>query len=786
MAGARRVFLSHTGELRKFPPGRSFVAAAEAAIIMAGDAVTDMAYFAARDDQPAEYCRRRVRECDVYAALIGLRYGSPVRDRPEISYTELEFDAATEAGLLRLVFLLDEDAALPIPAAHLTDDDPDLRARQRAFRDRLAAAGIMLTKVASPEDLELKLLHALQEIRTETRAPGPAGLGGGIPAPAEVTIAPGIHNLPRPSTRLFVGRDSALDRIVSVLAGDTSAVVTQAVYGLGGVGKSELALQHAVACRDKYPLRWWITAEDTAQVQAGLAALAARLCPPVATAGTTAEAAGWAAAWLQAHPGWLLILDNVNDPRDVEPLLGQLTGGHVLITTRRDAGWDRIASPIRLDVLAPGPAADLIATRTGSDDQAGREAAASIAAELGYLPLALDQAVAYITQTHITQAGYLQRLREHPAVMYAAGDGQAQRTIARIWDITIDAIAARDPAAVTLLHILACYAPDNLPRVILGGDDDPDRLTVDEALGVLASYSMITLTPDTVSMHRLVQAVILTRQPVGGDASAFGGQPPLTTALDWLGQALPDDPGSNVAGWPLLRALSPHADNLAALFPSDARSETLAGVQADLGIFHDSQGQYEKALALRESVLAIRESTLGPDHLRTVTALGNVAYAYWRLGRHRDALPLEQRALQITEATLGPDHLDTAVSLDNLALTYCELGQADEALPLQQRALEITETALGPDHPTTALRLDNLAVTYCDLGQADEALPLQRRAVQITDTALGPDHPDTALRLNNLAATYRQLGEVDQALPLEQRVLRINGTSPAQPRDDED
>ena len=115
-----------------------------------------------------------------------------------------------------------------------------------------------------------------------------------------------------------------------------------------------------MACRDEYPLRWWITAEDPAQIQAGLAALAARLCPPVATAGTTAEAAGWAVAWLQAHPGWLLILDNVDDPGDVEPLLGQLTGGHVLITTRRDAGWDRIASPIRLDVLAPGPAADLI------------------------------------------------------------------------------------------------------------------------------------------------------------------------------------------------------------------------------------------------------------------------------------------------------------------------------------------------------------------------------------------------------------------------------------------
>ena len=97
-----------------------------------------MAYFPARDDKPAAYCQRRVGECDVYAGLIGLRYGSPVRDRPEVSYTELEFEAATDAGLVRLVFLLDADAALPIPASALLDDDPALLARQRAFRDRLA------------------------------------------------------------------------------------------------------------------------------------------------------------------------------------------------------------------------------------------------------------------------------------------------------------------------------------------------------------------------------------------------------------------------------------------------------------------------------------------------------------------------------------------------------------------------------------------------------------------------------------------------------------------------
>ena len=554
-------------------------------------------------------------------------------------------------------------------------------------------------------------------------------------------------------------------------------MVTQAVYGLGGVGKSELALHHATAGRGDYPVIWWITAEDAAQIETGLAALAARLCREIATTVTTGEAAQWAIGWLQAHPGWLLILDNVNEPDEAEPWLGLLTGGHVLITTRRDTGWDRIADPIRLDVLDPGPAVELLTNRTRYLGPADEDAAGPIAAELGYLPLALDQAAAYIGQTHISLTEYVRRLREHPADMYAAGGGSAQRTIARVWDITIDAIRARHPAAVTLLHILACYAPDNIPRVILGGSDDPDRLAVDEALGVLASYSMITLTPETVSLHRLVQAVILARQAPDNGAAAFGGESPLATALEWLNQALPADPATNMAGWPLFRALAPHAENVAALFPADARPETLGRVQGELGLFQDSQGQYGRALALSEDTLAIRESVLGPNHPDTVIALTNLAYAYWRLGRHSEALPLEQRALEIAEAALGPSHPDTARRLDNLAVTYCELGRPDEALPLQQRALQITETALGPNHPDTAIYLDNLAGTYRELGRPDEALPLQQRALQITETTLGPSHPDTAIRLDNLADTYRALGQPDEALPLRQRALHITETA---------
>ena len=154
MAAPRRVFLSHTAELRQFPERpRSFVAAAEAAVARTGDAVADMAYFTARDDRPADYCTQQVQACDVYLGVIGFRYGSPVRDRPEVSYTELEFQAASYAGLPRLIFLLDERAVLPLPRDYTFD--AAYEDRQQAFRRHLLDSGLTVQRVADPDQLEL-------------------------------------------------------------------------------------------------------------------------------------------------------------------------------------------------------------------------------------------------------------------------------------------------------------------------------------------------------------------------------------------------------------------------------------------------------------------------------------------------------------------------------------------------------------------------------------------------------------------------------------------------------
>jgi hypothetical protein len=161
----RRVFVSHTSELHEFPQPRSFVAAAESAVARAELGVVAMTYFTARDQMPADYCVESVRDADIYVGIIGFRYGSPVRDRPEVSYTELEFEIATELGTPRLLFLLDERGEVPLPVRHILDREHG--ERQAAFRCRLQRdAGLTVAFVSTPQELEIALFHSLVEMTT--------------------------------------------------------------------------------------------------------------------------------------------------------------------------------------------------------------------------------------------------------------------------------------------------------------------------------------------------------------------------------------------------------------------------------------------------------------------------------------------------------------------------------------------------------------------------------------------------------------------------------------------
>ena len=218
--------------------------------------------------------------------------------------------------------------------------------------------------------------------------------------------------------------------------------------------------------------------------------------------------------WLAAHQGWLVILDNVTGPADIAPLLARVPAGRYLITSRRAAGWHATAVPVRLDVLDPAEAAGMLTAILTHEEPRDLDGAAELCAELGYLPLAIEQAGAYLAQAGATPQEYLDLLARYPAAMYQASaeGGDAARTIARIWAVTLDQLAD-DPLAGQVLRILAWYAPEGIPRALLDGLASPPELL--KAVGRLAAYSMLTADTGTLAMHRLVQAV--TRTPDSGD-----------------------------------------------------------------------------------------------------------------------------------------------------------------------------------------------------------------------------------------------------------------------------
>ncbi|MFI0350378.1 FxSxx-COOH system tetratricopeptide repeat protein [Actinomadura sp. 9N407] len=586
--------------------------------------------------------------------------------------------------------------------------------------------------------------------------------------PGEVETPGQVVEVPREPTRVFVGRAEQLDRLNALVTepGTRDVVISQAVHGLGGVGKSELALQFAHLHRDHYPVVWWVIADDAESIEAGLAALARTLVPEAARESPPSDAARWAVDWLNCHPGWLLVFDNVTVPTHIERWLAILTGGHVLITSRRDVRWPGTTTTLRLDVLDEDSAVELLTQVSGHTDPAGYDLPARIAGELGYLPLALDQAAAFIQQTHTTLERYLRLLRDQPFQVYeAAADGdKTQATIARLWDITMQALAETAPDSIALIRVLACYHPEDIPRILAYPSVGTDEVAIDRALGLLVSHSLITLTDDLISMHRLTQAVILHATP---------GIESRDVALAGLLAALPPDPQFNIDGWPRWRALLPHVEPATSRYLAGEQPTNLETLLNQTGQFYLVQGQARQAERLLTTAVEIAVAAHGSDHPEAATSVGNLAAAYIALGQPGKAKPLAERALAIAEAAYGPDHPIVGHWLGNLAGTYQELGQPGEAKPLAERALAIAEAAYGPDHPGVAIWLGNLAGTYSDLGQPAEAKPRFERALAIAETVYGPDHPTVGKWLKDLAATYQELGQPGEAKPLAERALAI-------------
>ncbi|WP_203935281.1 tetratricopeptide repeat protein, partial [Virgisporangium ochraceum] len=525
---------------------------------------------------------------------------------------------------------------------------------------------------------------------------GPAGLPSpraDRPDPPTVEIA--VHNLPSAGSRVFVGRD--VNELRELLRDDGPGL---AVYGLGGVGKTALAIRYARTDLHRYRLVWWITADSPASIDAGLAELTERLHP----AKTSADARRWAMNWLRSNGIWLLVLDNVEDVEHVRPLLDLATGqSRVVLTTRRNlgaAGWAVLGlASLPLEVLERTASVQLLEQLTGNDDRAG---ARRLAAELGDLPLALEQAATYLgLHSSIGYAGYLDMLaRRFDRIADRAGEGgDARRTVSRVWQITMGTIRARSTLAVQTMEVLAWLAPDSLPVDVLHPlAEDPDEVA--EAAALLASYSMISYTGETIRVHRLVQAVTRT-------ASAAG---PARQAVELLMAAVPGhDVWSEPTTWPRWNVLLAHIDALYSLIEPDKIDRDLLFLGDRAAALRQGHGQLDLAITRFEQVLAQRRRLLGDDHVDTLNSQHGLAGAYRSAGRVSEAIRLFEDGLAKRRRLLGDSHLSTLNSRYSLAGAYQAAGRVDEATAIFTEVLAERRKKLGSDHPDTLSSLYSLA-----------------------------------------------------------------------------
>jgi Tfp pilus assembly protein PilF len=607
--------------------------------------------------------------------------------------------------------------------------------------------------------------------------------GGGSSSPASTADRPGARGGRRPRGKLpsrnpaFTGREDMLAEIERQLAGGPVAVV--AVRGLGGTGKSQVALEYAHRMRatGRYQVTAWVRADSAVTAAEDLAALAPLL--GLGADGPAGEVAASVVTALGSRQDWLVMFDNAQGPGDLAGMLPG-GGGHVLITSRNRA-WSGVASQLDLEVFSRAESVAFVCRRSGRPEP---EAAGELAAELGDLPLALAQAAAYIDARAVTIGGYLALYRD-PVLARRLRDegldaGEYPASVARTWLLTIGQLSEDRPAAAELLRLCAFLGPDEIDLDVLapgaaeaaGGLELAaalgDRLERTETAGALARASLLTVTAeDRLRVHRLVQAV--TRDQLDGDQlAAWCGR-----VLDLVTAVFPGKPQDH-RSWPVCASMASHVEAIAA---HAGRYRNLAGKSARLlgrlGVYLCASAQSRVALKILERALAMEEAADGPGHHEAAVILNNLGIAQWELGDLAAARASIERALAIDEAAYGPGHPELATALNNLGAILGELGEVAAARASVERALAIDEAAYGPGHPEVANTLNNLGAVQRRLGELPAARATLEHALAIEEAAYGPDHPEVGDILSNLGIVQRQLSDLPAARASAERALAI-------------
>jgi hypothetical protein len=585
-----------------------------------------------------------------------------------------------------------------------------------------------------------------------------------------------VRLAPRPV--FLAGREGLLAELDARLAGGPGLRLV-ALCGLGGAGKTSVAVEYAHRHLAEVGVCWQVPAEDPALLESGFSVLAAQLGAREVVDARDPVAAVHAVL-ARAGAGWLLVLDNAVDRASVERFIPPAGNGRVIVTTQNQH-WPR-GQALEIPVLEKDVAADFLVNRTSDTN---RTAALELAAALGGLPLALEQAAAYMQATGTSMAGYLSLFRDRQADLLARGEATGHPgDVAATLGLALSRLAGHEPVASALMRLLAFLAPEPVPlRLLLAREHAPELLSPEpdapagighllgdlvalgDAVAALRRFSLVSpARGGLVLVHRLVQAVTRAQLPVQADTQWRHYAAALVEA------AVPADPEAP-GEWLTYALLLPHARAVL-----DLTSSGMTRIAQYLG----HSGSYPAARDLYR--LIAREYAgsdgYGPEHACTLAARAYVAIWTGETGDASRARDLFTDLLSTYELVQGAEHPDTLTTRHNLAKWTGEAGDAAGARDQYAALLPIRQRILGPNHPHTLLTRSNLAKYTGEAGDAAGARDQYAALLPIRERVLGPNHPNTLDTRHNYAKWTGQAGDTAGArdqiavlLPIYERVM---------------
>ncbi|MFF8530928.1 FxSxx-COOH system tetratricopeptide repeat protein [Streptomyces sp. NPDC015532] len=599
-------------------------------------------------------------------------------------------------------------------------------------------------------------------------------LEGGTSGPRFAGGTPSVWNAPQRNSS-FTGRDAILDRVRDQLGSGVSVLLPQpqALYGLGGVGKTQVALEYVHRFMADYDLVWWISAEDPDNVVSSLAELASRIG---ASSAEDINVAGQEALRMlgRGEPTgrWILVFDNADDPAQIRHFFPEGGGGHILVTSRNQA-WTQQGASLPIDVFRREESVEHLTLRASglSPDEAEQ-----VAIAVGDLPLAVEQAAAWLAETATPIQEYLRQLAEQTTeVLDLNQPADYPMTVAATWSISIARLRERSPASVRLLQVCAFMGAEPISSHLVYSKEmidalrpyDPalqERLLLGRVIREIGRFALakIDQVSNSIQVHRLVQAVIRSQLSEEEQRHARHVVHTVLAGCRPDGDEPIDDPET----WPRFAVIWPH---LAASDARDCSEPETRRLLIDRVRYLWKRGDFSGALALAQDLLSHWEPILGEDNVQYLylrAQLGNVLRSQ---GRYIEARDINTELLERQRRVLGPSHPHTYVTMSGLASDLAALGVYESAVEFAREAHEGFRQIFHESHRRTLSAANNLALALRTVGRYGEARALDQETFDRRVEVLGPDHPYTLASAARLGRDLREVGRYAESVTLLSR-----------------